>query len=76
LATRDLGAGLLKSAEAAFDEVPAGEIDAIVVGAAVSAVVGWLSIRYLLRLLQTGTLMPFVVYRLIAGTFIVLYFSL
>jgi undecaprenyl-diphosphatase len=27
-------------------------------------------------LLQTGTLMPFVVYRLIAGTFIVLYFSL
>ena len=49
---RDLGAGLLKSAEAAFDGVPAGEIDAIVVGAAVSAVVGWLSIRYLLRLLQ------------------------
>ena len=47
-----LGAGLLKSAEAAFDGVPAGEIDAIVVGAAVSAVVGWLSIRYLLRLLQ------------------------
>jgi len=71
-----IGAGLLKSAEAAVDGVPSDEIDAIVVGAAVSAVVGWLSIRFLLRLLQTGTLIPFVVYRLVAGTFIVLYFSL
>ena len=71
-----LGAGLLKSAEAVVNGVPSDEIDAIVVGAAISAVVGWLSIRYLLRLLQTGTLVPFVVYRLIAGTFIVLYFSL
>ena len=58
------------------DGVPSSEIDAIVVGAAVSAVVGWLSIRFFLRVLQTGTLVPFVVYRLIAGTFIVLYFSL
>jgi len=71
-----LGAGLLKSAEAAVNGVPSSELDAIVVGAAVSAVVGWLSIRFLLRLLQTGTLVPFVVYRLIAGTFILLYFSL
>jgi len=71
-----LGAGLLKTAEAAVDGVPSGDLDAIAVGVAVSAVVGWLSIRFLLRLLQTGTLVPFVVYRLIAGTFIVLYFSL
>ena len=71
-----LGAGLIKSAEAAVNGVSSDEIDAILVGAAASAVVGWLSIRFLLRLLQTGTLVPFVVYRLIAGTFIVLYFSL
>jgi undecaprenyl-diphosphatase len=71
-----LGAGLLKSAEAAVDGVPSGEIDAIIVGTVVSAVVGWLSIRFLLRFLQTGTLLPFVLYRLIVGTFIILYFSL
>jgi len=71
-----LGAGLLKTAEATVDGVPSGDLDAIVVGAGVAAVVGWRSIRFLLRLLQTGTLIPFVVYRLIAGTFIVLYFSL
>jgi len=70
-----LGAGLLKGAEAAVEGVPSDDIGAIVAGAAVSAVVGWLSIRYLLRLLQTGTFTQFVVYRLLAGTFIVVYFS-
>jgi len=70
-----LGAGLLKGAEAAVEGIPADDIDAIIAGATVSAVVGWLSIRYLLRLLQTGTFTPFVVYRLIAGAFVVVYFS-
>jgi len=70
-----LGAGLLKGAEAAVNGIPSGDIGAIVAGATVSAVVGWLSIRYLLRLLQTGTFTQFVVYRLFAGAFIVVYFS-
>ncbi len=70
-----LGAGLLKGAEAAVNGIPSGDIGAIVAGATVSAVVGWLSIRYLLRLLQTGTFTQFVAYRLIAGAFIVVYFS-
>lgn len=70
-----LGAGFLKGAEAAVEGIPADDIDAIIAGAIVSAVVGWLSIRYLLRLLQTGTFTPFVVYRLLAGAFIVVYFS-
>jgi len=70
-----LGAGLLKGAEAAVEGIPADDIDAIVAGATVSAVVGWLSIRFLLGLLQTGTFTPFVVYRLLVGTFIVVYFS-
>ena len=70
-----LGAGLLKGVEAAVEGIPAEDIDAIVVGAVVSGVVGWLSIRYLLRLLQTGTFAPFVVYRLVAGVFILVYFS-
>jgi undecaprenyl-diphosphatase len=70
-----LGAGLLKGIEAAVEGIPAEDIDAIIAGAIVSAVVGWLSIRYLLRLLQTGTFAPFVVYRLIAGAFVIVYFS-
>jgi undecaprenyl-diphosphatase len=70
-----LGAGFLKGAEAAADGIPADDIDAIVVGATVSAIVGWLSIRFLLRLLQIGTLTPFVLYRLMAGAFIIVYFS-
>jgi len=70
-----LGAGLLKGAEAAVEGIPADDIGPIIAGATVSGVVGWLSIRYLLLLLQTGTFTPFVVYRLIAGAFVVVYFS-
>lgn len=70
-----LGAGVLKGTEAAVEGIPADDIDAIIAGATVSGVVGWLSIRFLLRLLQTGTFTPFVVYRLIVGAFVVIYFS-
>lgn len=70
-----LGAGLLKTAEAAVDGIPSGDIDIIVVGAIVSAVVGFASIGWLLRLIQTRTFVPFVVYRLAAGAFILVYFS-
>lgn len=71
-----MGAGVLKFTEAAFEGIPAEDLGAIVVGAAVSAVVGWLSIHYLLRLVQTGTLTRFVLYRLVAGAFVVVYFSI
>jgi undecaprenyl-diphosphatase len=70
-----LGAGLLKGLEAGVEGIPTEDIAAIIAGAVTSAVVGWLSIRFLLRLLQTGTFTPFVVYRLIAGVFVVAYFS-
>jgi undecaprenyl-diphosphatase len=65
-----LGAGLLKCAEAVVDGIPMGDIDAIVAGTVVSAVVGWLSIRFLLRLVQRETFTGFVVYRLVVGAFI------
>lgn len=69
------GAGLLKTFEAITDGVPSHEIDAIFVGAAVSAVVGWLSIRFLMRLVQTRTYLPFVAYRFALGAFVLVYFS-
>jgi undecaprenyl-diphosphatase len=70
-----LGAGLFKALEAAAEGIPADDIDAIIAGATVSAGVGWLSIRFLLQLLQTWTFTPFVVYRILLGAFIVVYFS-
>jgi undecaprenyl-diphosphatase len=70
-----LGAAMLKGAEAAVEGIPADDIAAMIAGATTSALVGWLSIRYLLRWLQTGTFTPFVVYRLLVGAFIIVYFS-
>ena len=69
------GAGLFKLAEAITDGVPTHEISAIIVGAAVSAIVGWLSIRFLMRLVQTRTYVPFVAYRVAVGIFVLAYFG-
>jgi len=69
------GAGALKLTDAAKDGVLADEIDVILIGAVVSGIVGWLSIRYLLRLLQTQRYVPFVLYRFAAGAFVLLYFA-
>jgi undecaprenyl-diphosphatase len=70
------GAGLFKMLEAVTEGVPSHEIPAIFVGAAVSAVVGWISIRFLMRLVQTRTYLPFVIYRFALGAFVIVYFSL
>lgn len=70
-----IGAGLLKTGEAIAEGIPSGDADIIAVGALVSAVVGFVSIGWLLRLVQTRTFLPFVVYRLVAGVFVVAYFA-
>jgi undecaprenyl-diphosphatase len=70
-----VGAGALKVAEAVADGIPREDIGAIIVGAAVSAAIGWLAIRYLLRLVQSGTYLPFVAYRLLMGVFVLIYFA-
>jgi len=46
----------------------------LLVGATTAAVVGWASIGYLLRLVQTQSYAPFVAYRILAGLFFVVYF--
>lgn len=69
-----IGAALLKGGEAVADGIPSGDLDIILVGATVSGVVGWLSIRFLLRLVQFGTYRPFVIYRLVMGVFVLVYF--
>lgn len=69
------GAALLKFSEAARDGTLTNDLGPILVGAAVSAVVGLLAIAGLLRLIQTHSFTPFVVYRLIVGAFCIIYFS-
>ena len=70
-----LGAGLLTTVDAIADGIPADDLDIILVGAVVSAIVGFVAIGGLLRLVQTRSFLPFVVYRLAAGAFVIAYFA-
>ena len=70
-----VGAGALKVAEALTDGIPREDIGVIVVGAAAAAVVGWLAIHYLLRLVQSGSYLPFIAYRVLVGVFVLAYFA-
>lgn len=69
------GAGTLQIGRALADGIPRDEIGTLVAGAAVAALAGWLAIRYLLRVLQFGSYLPFVAYRVLAGVFVVVYFA-
>ncbi len=69
------GAGILTLGEAIRDDKLSGNLDVIVAGAIVAAIVGWLSIGALLRLVQSRSFLPFVAYRLAAGAFLVAYFA-
>ena len=70
-----LGAGMLTLGEAIRDDTLSGNLDVIIVGTVVAAVVGWLSIGVLLRIVQSRSFLPFVAYRLAAGAFLVAYFA-
>ena len=69
-----VGAGALKAVDLVADGVPSGDIVIIVVGIISSALVGWLSISFLLRLVQRQGYLVFILYRLIAGAFVLSYF--
>lgn len=69
------GAAALTFLDAAAEGVLDDEAGVILAGAAVSAVVGWLSIAYLMRLVQSRSFAPFIVYRVVAGLFCIAYFA-
>jgi undecaprenyl-diphosphatase len=69
------GAALLTLTEAAADGTLQDNLDIVVVGAVVSCVVGWLAIAYLLRWVQTRSYLPFVIYRVAVGLFVIAYFA-
>lgn len=64
------GAGLYKMAKLGVQGFPPGLAWPFVVGIVTSAVTGWLAIWGLLRLLQTRSFFPFVIYRLVVGVMI------
>lgn len=61
------GAALLKVGHLAKAGIPAGEGLPLAIGIGTSAVFGFLSVAFLLKLVQRDSLYPFVWYRLIAG---------
>lgn len=69
------GAALLKFTEAARNGTLTDNLDQLLVGALAAAIVGWLAIAYLMHLLRSRSFAPFVVYRVLAGLFIIAYFA-
>ncbi|HEY6007114.1 MAG TPA: undecaprenyl-diphosphate phosphatase [Geobacteraceae bacterium] len=67
------GAATLKLGHLARHGIPAGETTALVIGIATSALFGYLSVVFLLKLVQRHSLYPFVWYRLVAGAGVLLY---
>ncbi len=61
------GAALLKTVHLARHGIPAGEGLPMLVGIAVSAVTGYISVAFLLKFVQKRSLSPFVWYRVVAG---------
>ena len=61
------GAALLKVGHLVKTGIPAGEETPLLIGIITSAVLGYLSVALLLKLVQRHSLYPFVWYRLVAG---------
>jgi undecaprenyl-diphosphatase len=70
-----VGAGGLKILEAVADGIAREDVGLMLAGATVAAITGWLAIGYLLRLVRTTSFLPFVIYRLVLGVFVLVYFA-
>ena len=64
------GAVVLKVGGLVSDGIPDGLLGPMIVGVTTSAISGWLAVWGLLRLVRTHSFMPFVIYRLLAGVFV------
>lgn len=65
------GAALLKFHELHKEGLPAGMHAPFLVGIVVSAIVGYVAIAWLIRYLQSKSLMIFIVYRIVAGVVVI-----
>ena len=65
------GAALLKAHELQKEGLPAGMHAPFLVGIIVSAIVGYITITWLLRYLQTNSLRAFIIYRIVLGIVVI-----
>lgn len=65
------GAALLKAHELHKEGLPAGMHAPFLVGIIVSAIVGYITITWLLRYLQTNSLRAFIIYRIVLGIVVI-----
>jgi undecaprenyl-diphosphatase len=65
------GAALLKAHELRKEGLPEGMHAPFLVGILVSAIVGYITIAWLIRYLQTNTLRVFIIYRIVAGVVVI-----
>jgi undecaprenyl-diphosphatase len=65
------GAVLFKGLKLAKDGIPDGLLWPMVVGIITSAIAGWFAVWGTLRLLRTTTFLPFVIYRVLLGIFVI-----
>lgn len=66
------GAAVLKVGHLLKTGIPAGETAPLLIGIATSAIFGYLSVMFLLKLVQRYSLYPFVWYRIAVGVFFLL----
>jgi undecaprenyl-diphosphatase len=70
------GAGLYEGVSVARDGgIPTDFLEPFVWGMVASAISGWIAISFLLRLLRTRSFTPFVIYRLVVGTIVIIVFA-
>ena len=62
------GAAVLKVGNLVTTGIPAADVTPLLIGIGTSAVFGYLSVAFLLRFIQRSSLYPFVWYRLLAGS--------
>jgi undecaprenyl-diphosphatase len=65
------GASILKGIKLASDPTTAEILGPLLVGILVSAVSGFLCIKYFLKYLRTNSFRPFVIYRIVLGLFLI-----
>jgi undecaprenyl-diphosphatase len=65
------GAALLKAHELRKEGLPEGMYAPFIVGVLVSAIVGYITIAWLIRYLQSNSLKVFIIYRIVAGVIVI-----
>jgi undecaprenyl-diphosphatase len=64
------GAVVFKVGKLAADGIPEGLLGPMIAGIITSAIAGWIAVWGTLRIIRTQTFLPFVIYRIVLGVFV------